>query len=221
MTNQQKDQYMTNDYQREQLEALDQITVKIGSIQSIHSGNLCRDIRSYQLFRQQLESFQSQHFGRYCTQTCFENRTSACCSKDGIITFWADVVINVYHSSDNQIKELRAAIQKPLSSQKCIYLGKNGCLWKIRPIGCALFLCDRVQVDVLEQHPELRRQWQHYTTTGRSYRWPDRPVLFDHLEQVFMAAGCRSPLMYLNTSPGLLRIKQKAGLYRLSDIKRL
>jgi hypothetical protein len=47
---------------------------------------------------------------------------------------------------------------------------------------------------------------------GKSFRWPDRPVLFDQLEQVFMAVGCRSPLMYINTSPGLLRIKQKAGL---------
>jgi len=212
MANRQRDHYMMNDYQREQLEALNQVCAKIRFINAIRSDNLSNDIRSYLLFRQQLEAFLSQHFGRYCTQACFENQTSACCSKDGIITFWADVVINVYHSSENQIEALCAVIQKPIYPNKCIYLGANGCQWKIRPLGCALFVCDRVQIEILEQNPELRKQWEQYTTTGRVFRWPDRPVLFDHLEQVFMAAGCRSPLMYLNTSPGLLRIKQKAGL---------
>ncbi len=201
-----------NDYQREQLDACDQVSRRISSIDPIHSANLGSDIRSYLLFRKQLESFLLQHFDRYCTQACFENQTSACCSKDGIITFWADVVINVYHSSENQIEELRAAIQKPSYNNKCIYLDKNGCRWKIRPLGCALFLCDKVQAEVLEQNPNLMGRWEHLKNTGRGFRWPDRPVLFDRLEQIFMAAGCHSPLMYLNTSPGLLRVKQRAGL---------
>jgi hypothetical protein len=211
-SNHQKDQYMMNDYQREQLEALDQVRAKIKSVISIQSGNLSSDIRSYLLFRQQLDVFLSQNFDRYCTQACFENRASACCSKDGIITFWADVVLNVYHSSKNQIEELRTSILEPIFNYKCIYLSVNGCRWKIRPLGCALFLCDQVQADVLNQQPMLAEQWENFKTMGRLFRWPDRPVLFDQLEQVFMAAGCRSSLMYLNTSPGLLRIKQRAGL---------
>jgi hypothetical protein len=44
----------------------------------------------------------------------------------------------------------------------------------------------------------------------KHYRWPDRPVLFDDLEKYFMAAGYSSPLMYLNNSPGLLRVKELA-----------
>jgi hypothetical protein len=36
-------------------------------------------------------------------------------------------------------------------------------------------------------------------------------TFFDELEQRFMAAGCRSPLMYLNTSPGLLNVKRRAA----------
>jgi len=51
----------------------------------------------------------------------------------------------------------------------------------------------------------LEAERQHFT-------WPDRPVLFDDLESYFLKTGCRSPLMYLHNSPGLLRIKQKAGL---------
>jgi hypothetical protein len=44
----------------------------------------------------------------------------------------------------------------------------------------------------------------------KHFRWPDRPVLFDDLEKYFMAAGYSSPLMYLNNSPGLLRVKELA-----------
>ena len=44
----------------------------------------------------------------------------------------------------------------------------------------------------------------------KRFTWPDRPVLFDDLEQYFMDAGCTSPHMYLHNSPGLLRVKQMA-----------
>ena len=201
-----------NDYQQEQWDALGQIVEKIGSIASIHDGEDCRAIRSYIRYRKQLDAFLTRHFGRFCTQTCFADRTSACCSKDGIITFWADAVVNVCHSTKDQIDDLFAAIQEPLWPHKCIYLGENGCRWQVRPVGCALFLCDAVQADVLEPHPELSSQWNSFTEAAKRFRWPDRPVLFDRLEQVFMSVGCRSTLMYINTSPGLLHIKRKAGL---------
>ena len=46
----------------------------------------------------------------------------------------------------------------------------------------------------------------------KSFKWPDRPVLFDDLEKLFLDLGCHSTLMHLNLSPGLLRIKKRAGL---------
>ena len=194
-----------NAYQQEQLDALNQI------IDHIEVLGLSQDdaIRSYLLFRQQLDEFTRYHFTAFCTQACFESRTSACCSKDGIITFWADMVINVAHAEKRQIDDLRSAIETPLFPEKCIYLGKKGCRWGIRPLGCALFLCDQVQDGVIGQSPDLGLQWAEFQSRAKGFRWPDRPVLFDRLEQVFMDAGCRSPLMYINTSPGLLRIKQQ------------
>lgn len=207
-----------NDYQREQLDALNQVIAKIRFLEAMRKDRLRDDINTYLLYRQQLEMFQSRHFGSYCTQACFQNQTSACCSKDGIITFWADVVINVMQSSETQIEALTNSIRMPLFSNKCIYLSDNGCRWKIRPLGCALFLCDQIQANVLQPHPHLGTQWEDLKKMGSSYRWPDRPVLFDKLEQVFMSAGCHSPLMFLNFSPGLLRVKQKAGL--LKNVRR-
>jgi hypothetical protein len=197
-----------NDYQREQRDALEQIVKKNDILASIHDDG----IGSYLSFRRQLDEFSDRHFARHCTRACFETRTSACCSKDGIITFWADMVINVACSDGHQIDDLYAAIEAPMFGDKCIYLGKNGCRWQVRPLGCALFLCDRVKDDVLARRLDLRTRWEAYQTMGKTFRWPDRPVLFDHLEQVFMGAGCRSPLMYINTSPGLLRIKQQAKI---------
>lgn len=207
---------MINDYQQEQLEALNQVVANIRNIHDLRTGKLRDDIRSYLMYRRQLDVFLAKGFSRYCTQACFESRTSACCGKDGIITFWADVVINIIHSSETQVEDLKDAIQAPMFANKCIYLGQSGCRWQIRPLGCALFLCDQVQADVLEPQTALREQWDKLKATGKGFRWPDRPVLFDRLELVFISAGCRSPLMYLNFSPGLLRVKHKAGLGPLS-----
>jgi hypothetical protein len=196
-----------NAYQAEQLDALNQITNRIELLRSLQD----EAIRPYLSFRRQLDEFSKRHFAAFCNRACFESRTSACCSKDGIITFWADVVINVAEADKHQIDDLFTAIENPLFAEKCIYLGENGCRWQVRPLGCALFLCDKVQEAVLARSPDLHRQWEAYRSTAKTFRWPDRPVLFDHLEQVFLEAGCRSPLMYINTSPGLLHIKQQAN----------
>ncbi len=195
-----------NAYQMEQIDALNQVINNIGVLGSCQHDA----IASYVSFRRRLDQFTKRHFAAYCTGTCFESRTSACCSKDGIITFWADIVINIAHTDDHQIDDLFAAIENPLFLEKCIYLGENGCRWQIRPLGCAVFLCDQVQDVVLAPRPDLRRQWEAFQSRAKGFRWPDRPVLFDHLERVFMDAGCRSPLMYINTSPGLLRVKKQA-----------
>lgn len=197
-----------NAYQAEQMDALKQIVNHIGIMASIQEDA----IRTYLSFRRELDEFSKRHFSSFCTQACFESRISACCSRDGIITFWADMVINIAHADRHQIDDLFAAIENPLFADKCIYLGENGCRWWVRPLGCALFLCEKVQVDVLARRPQLHRQWDSYLSAAKKFRWPDRPVLFDRLEQVFMDAGCRSPLMYINTSPGLMRIKQQAGI---------
>jgi hypothetical protein len=195
-----------NSYQREQLDALAQVVHHVEILSSI------RDVLStYLSYRRQMDEFTERHFAAFCTQRCFESRASACCSKDGIITFWADMVVNAAIADKRQIDDLFSAIKKPLFADKCIYLGENGCRWAIRPLGCALFLCDPVQDAVLTRRTELRRLWEIFESRARAFRWPDRPVLFDHLEQVFMAAGCQSSVMYINTSPGLLRVKQQAN----------
>ena len=64
----------------------------------------------------------------------------------------------------------------------------------------------------LKSNPFVRRDL--FEEKRRQYTWPDQPVLFDKLEALFVEAGYRSSLMYLHNSPGLLRVKQKAGIIK-------
>ena len=95
---------------------------------------------------------------------------------------------------------------------KCVFLSDGGCLWQVRPIVCAMFLCDPAMKQVFEEDPEAASRWKMFEARRRDFTWPDKTVLFDELEQRFIRRGLQSPLMYLNTSPGLLKIKKKAGL---------
>ena len=199
-----------NDYQKEQLQALNLVQNHMMSMDAVGIRCMSSGIEPYLDFRRKLDKFTETHLGRHCTLSCFESRTSACCSRDGIITFWADVVINAFCSGKERLDAMVSSIRNPIRSEKCIYLANEGCLWKIRPLVCAMFLCDPIQTDIIDPNPGLAAQWQEFLDAAKSFRWPDRPVLFDRLELQFMEMGCRSPLMYINTSPGLLRIKQLA-----------
>jgi hypothetical protein len=205
-----------NAYQNEQFEALFEVRKQLLRMRASTKSQLDEEIQPYLDFRRRLEVFSGENLGKFCTQACFESQTSACCSKDGIITFWADVVINVICSTDEDLAALVKAIKNPAYPNKCIYLSAKGCLWKVRPLVCAMFVCDQVHRDVIDRSAELKAAWEMHRKSAKSFRWPDRPVLFDRLEAIFIDQGCQSPLMYINNSPGLLRIKQKAGLMKTS-----
>jgi hypothetical protein len=75
-----------------------------------------------------------------------------------------------------------------------------------------MFLCDPAKARVFGNRPDLQTEWADFEWQRKGFTWPDRPVLFDMLEAYFISAGCSSSLMYLHQSPGLLRVKQRAGL---------
>lgn len=201
-----------NTYQQEQLDALNQIRHYLVSLSRSDMDLLKAEIQPYLIFRRRVNLFLGRHFTGYCTQSCFENRMSACCSKDGIITFWADAVINAFCSDKSQLSDLDDAIRHPHFTHKCVYLGPRGCRWQVRPLVCTMFLCDQAQDKAFDDKPAVKGEWEELKRQAKRYRWPDRVVLFDRIEQLCMAAGYESSLMYLNNSPGLLRVKQKSGL---------
>jgi len=82
-----------------------------------------------------------------------------------------------------------------------------------KPIVCEMFLCNSAENAVLKENPVAPKRWDALVRQKKAYKWPDRLVLFDTLEQICMEAGYTSPLMFLNNSPGLLRVK-RLGIQR-------
>jgi hypothetical protein len=169
----------------------------------------CRD---YIQFREEVAAFQSRYFHSLCNAACYQAKRSACCNKDGIITFFADLVVNAVVSEPEELTALVASLNEPRDDMKCIYLGQGGCRWRMKPIVCEMFLCDRAQQEVFGASAETAEVWDRLKKKALTFRWPDQPVLFDQIESRFMAAGVSSSLMYLHTSPGLIRIKRNVGL---------
>ncbi|MGA9538250.1 MAG: hypothetical protein WBR24_20290 [Desulfobacterales bacterium] len=197
-------------YNQEQSDALDMVQRYVAGLGEAEKADLVGSLDDYLRFRQSVDDFLQTHFGSVCSKACYQSRLSACCSREGIVTFFADVVINVLVSTPQEIDRLSETLRQDDNGLKCVYLGRNGCLWRLKPIVCAMFLCDRAENEVFRDRPALRRQWEAYREHKKRFTWPDRPVLFDDLESIFIADGCTSPLMYLHNSPGLIRVKQEA-----------
>ena len=199
-------------YQKEQFDALKMVVDHLNRHTVDEQRELRATIQAYMDFRIRVDRFLNRHFSRVCTTSCFQSQRSACCSRDGIITFFADVVVNFLMSRPEEIASLFRVLQAPHKGFKCVYLGPKGCLWRVKPIVCQMFLCDPAMRAVFAHNPETGAQWEVLKKEAQGFKWPDRPVLFDALEKHFLDAGLRSTLMYLHTSPGLLRVKKRAGL---------
>jgi hypothetical protein len=199
-----------NSYHKEQIDALIMVKRHLDNLPASEHQALRASVADYLMFRREVDEFLVNHFSEICTQTCYQSRMSACCSREGIITFFADIVVNVLVSAQADIDNLQAVLSKPNDGFKCVYLAEKGCLWRLKPIVCQMYLCDRSKDHVFGQESKLKSEWKLLEQKRKRFTWPDRPVLFDDLESYFMKAGYRSPLMYLHNSPGLLRVKQKA-----------
>ena len=199
-----------NSYHKEQSDALEMVQRHLSGISALERKKLEEEVSDYLLFRDEIGSFLSSHFSEVCTQKCYQSKLSACCSREGIITFFGEVVINALVSQENEIKELLSVLKKPNDGFKCVYLGENGCMWKVKPIVCEMFLCEQAKKDVFGLNPDAEQVWEGLKKRKKLYTWPDRTVLFDTFEKCFIDAGYLSPLMYMHNSPGLLRVKHRA-----------
>jgi hypothetical protein len=200
-----------NDYQREQREALDLVIEYVSGLSAGQRREWDALLAGYREFRAEVDGFLTRRFGRVCTEKCFHSRLSACCSKDGIVTFFADTVVNVLSSTSGDTDRLRCVLTRPHTGFKCVYLAETGCLWRVKPIVCEMFLCDASRSAVFDADPEARQQWQNLEAAKKEFTWPDRPVLFDIIENRCIQAGLQSRLMYYHNSPGLLRVKRRAA----------
>jgi hypothetical protein len=201
-----------NDYQKEQLDTLETVRSQLVALGEVGRIDLLEMAADYLNFRRRTDRFLAQHFSGICSESCYRGRLSACCSKDGIITFFADVVINALFSPDPVLDRIATRLSRANTGFKCVYLSEDGCRWRIKPIVCQMFICDAALAKAFEKDPAAADRWERLKAEKKTFTWPDRPVLFDRIEGRFISAGCASSLMYLHNSPGLLRVKRRAGL---------
>ncbi|MDY6990765.1 MAG: hypothetical protein SWQ30_22210 [Thermodesulfobacteriota bacterium] len=199
-----------SEYNQEQLEAILGVRRHLEMLSPSELRDLKTKIESYLDFRADVDRFMGQYFSAVCTQMCYQDRYSACCNREGIITFFADVVINLLMSKEEDVDRLLDVLGSPRAAEKCVYLGKAGCLWRVKPIVCEMFLCEHARNAVFCDAPDVLNAWEELKQREKRYTWPDRAVLFDELEAYFMEKGCDSSLMYCHNSPGLLRVKALA-----------
>ena len=200
---------MMSEYNRDQLQAIQMVKGRLKKLSRGELEKIRRRIRRYLQFRKDVADFQEQYFSEVCTEKCFTSRTSACCGREGIATFFADVVMNVLLCEEEELEALVQKLSQDKGGFKCVYLGENGCLWRLKPIVCEMFLCDHAKETVFGKEDHLRNRWEKLRQREKRYTWPSSPVLFDELEEMFIRASLDSPLMYYHRSPGLLRIKAK------------
>jgi len=198
-------------YQQEQHEAIVLAATHVETLAPYQIEGLKTASREYMKFRKDVDVFLNTWFASICTQKCFQSSISACCSKEGIITFFADIVINALFSAPDERSLLLSVLRKPNAGPKCVYLGPQGCLWRIKPIVCQMFLCDAAREQVFSDHPSAKSAWNDLKNREKQFTWPDKKILFDDLETLFIDAGHVSSLMYLHNSPGLLLVKKRAG----------
>jgi hypothetical protein len=196
-------------YQTEQLQTLQTVRRYLAQISEAERETLKERLTGYLMFRDAVDAFQENYFRDICNHKCYQSKLSACCSRDGIIIFFADVIINSLMVESAALECLQDVLTHPHVGFKCVFLGHEGCLWRIKPIVCEMFLCDAAENAVLKENPVARKRWDALVRQRKIYTWPDRPVLFDTLEQICIEAGYTSPLMFLHNSPGLLRVKQQ------------
>lgn len=199
-------------YQQEQIEALLLATTYMDTLDPDQIPALKAACDEYLKFRGDTDTFLNTFFASTCTQKCFQSSRSACCSREGIITFFADIVINAMFSTPDERNLLLTVLQKPNAGPKCVYLGPRGCLWRIKPIVCQMFLCDAAKKTVFSDHALAESAWNDLKSREKQFTWPDKKILFDDLETLFITAGRASSLMYLHNSPGLLLVKKRAGI---------
>ena len=203
-----------NAYQKEHFDACNLVMNYLSARPTAERRYLIDLTADYVDFRRRVDAFQQAHVGELCTGKCFQNSLSACCSRDSIVVYFADVVVNCLYSSEAEINDIISLLKVRNEGHRCVYLSQSGCRWRISPIVCAMFLCDEAKAVLSNESSRNAAQWQALETERKRYTWPDRPVVFDALEARFIDAGLSSSLMHLNSSPGLLAVKHKAGLTR-------
>jgi len=205
-------------YTSQHLATLDGLKKQLEELGDAGRTELREMMGPYIAYREVAGRFFRDHLVGDCGRICFERDRSGCCGREGIIVFFADFVVELLAAGEERAEDFGRTLRADRGGTNCVYLSSKGCLWKIKPIACEMFLCDEVREKVLAADVDLDREWKDFREKEKEFTRPDKPVLFDDLERFFIEKGVESPLMYFHHSPGLLRMKRKHNVGRLERI---
>lgn len=201
-----------SEYHRHQWASFKAIEKACRNLSDLQLLELQECLSTYLQFREDLAAYQQRYFGDFCRATCFDSGVSACCGFESIITFFADQVVTSLLSTPEQMEAIFRKLEQPNQSSNCVFLGDTGCIWRLPPISCAMFLCEQAKRNVFDENQHARAIWEEFLRLEKEYTHPTQPVLFDDIESYFILLGVDSPHMYFHQSPGLLRLKSRSGL---------
>lgn len=203
---------LKDEYNLEQYDAYITIKSFFDSASSVDVAELDGMIAPYLEFRAETSEFLERSCAEVCGDICFRTGLSDCCMHEGIITFFADWIVNWLVSSKDEIDVLVKALFEPFRNDKCVYLGEKGCLWRIKPLNCETFVCKQARSEIFAKDFEAEHVYDEMLVKKKTFSYPDRPVLFDTIEKFFMKKGVDSELMYYHKGAGLMMIKRNAGV---------
>jgi hypothetical protein len=203
---------LKSEYQRDQWCSLTAIRDALAKMPEAELETLRGSLPAYLAFREELAAFHSRYFHEHCRLACYETGLSACCGFESIITLFADQLITCLLSEAADLEALIGVLERPNASGKCVFMDTKGCRWRLPPISCAMFYCDPAKQIVWQDEPEAAALFEELRRREKEFTHPVQPVLFDNLERGFRRMGLQTPHMYYHFSPGLVRIKAKAGI---------
>jgi len=122
-----------NAYQAEQIATFELIRLHLPELKEKLHRTHADPLKAYLSFRQETDRYLDQYFTGICSLTCYQNLHSACCSRDGIITFFGDMVINTLYSSDPALDRMALRLQSPHRGNKYLYLDPDVSSQQPRP----------------------------------------------------------------------------------------
>lgn len=203
---------LQEEYNLEQFDAYMTIKAFFDKASDSEIAELKEMIAPYLDFRAETSEFLTRSCADVCGDICFKTGLSDCCMHEGIITFFADWIVNWLVSSKEEIDVLVKALFNPFRNDKCVYLGPVGCIWKIKPMNCETFVCKQAKAEIFARDFQAEYFYDEILARKKTFSFPDRPVLFDNIEKFFMDRGVDSEIMYFHKGAGLLMIKSKAGV---------
>ena len=120
------------DYNQDQVQAITLVRHFLRKASGPTKDRVNSMVHAYLVFIKEVADSQERFFSELCTEKCFTSHTSACCGREGIATFLADVLINAPLSTEKDLDTLLQLLSRDQGGSKCVYFTDQGCARQLK-----------------------------------------------------------------------------------------